>query len=158
MDGGAKIAEDFAALPLRMAGFTQKSISSHVPVPRFPTPKNRRVRHPPLQQAAKGLPPATSSANSRQVICVASQKVEKLIFQAAEESAAVIAAKLATLPQYHTKESQRVNGARLARHHRSIKIISMLATGNVTAELIHIFEKAAPMEKPRDRATPRSCH
>src|SRR5260370_8936619 len=35
MDGGAKIAEDLAALPLRMTGFTQKSISSHVPVPAF---------------------------------------------------------------------------------------------------------------------------
>ena len=37
-------------------------------------------------------PKRTSSANSRQVICVASQKVEKLIFQAAEESTAGIAA------------------------------------------------------------------
>src|SRR5260370_37366172 len=35
MDGGAKIAEDLAALPLRMTGFTQKSISSHVPVGMF---------------------------------------------------------------------------------------------------------------------------
>jgi hypothetical protein len=33
MDGGAKIAKDLAALPPHMAGFTQKSISSHVPVP-----------------------------------------------------------------------------------------------------------------------------
>src|SRR5260370_42237608 len=31
MDGGAKIAEDLAALPLRMTGFTQKSISSQLP-------------------------------------------------------------------------------------------------------------------------------
>src|SRR5260370_33829125 len=36
MDGGAKSAEDLAALPLRMTGFTQKSISSHVPVPHSP--------------------------------------------------------------------------------------------------------------------------
>src|SRR5260370_12594650 len=35
MDGGAKIAEDLAALPLRMTGFTQKSISSQLPVPSF---------------------------------------------------------------------------------------------------------------------------
>jgi len=56
MDGGAKIAEDLAALPLRMTGFTQKSISSHVPFPDF-VPDFPISQGLPHAKAKKSRPP-----------------------------------------------------------------------------------------------------